>query len=133
MTGAVMSVHGRLGGAPREISTTSGKPIAVASVALTLPTRSDEESTFWLGVAAFGRQAEELLRAQKGETISAMGRCQLSSWTGRDGTEREQPQIVADAIVHARSARPSGRKRRGDRPPSAPANGGSGDGDSRPF
>lgn len=63
---------------------------------------------------AFGKVAETLARHKKGDLISASGRLKLNRWTDRDGGEHEQLQIVADAVVSARSVRPGGRRRSGE-------------------
>ena len=46
--------------------------------------------------------------------MSVSGRLQFSRWTDRDGDEREQWAIVADALVSARTVRPRGGRRKGD-------------------
>jgi single-strand DNA-binding protein len=66
--------------------------------------------TQWLTLVAFGRVAEELAQVLKGETVSAIGRVEVNRWRTQDGQEREYLQLIADAIVTARSARPDGRK-----------------------
>ena len=43
----------------------------------------------------------ELLRHAKGDPLSVTGRLQANTWTSREGEERRQLQIVADAIVRA--------------------------------
>jgi single-strand DNA-binding protein len=67
--------------------------------------------TQWVGVVAFGRCAEDLLRHDKGELVSVSGRVQVNRWAGSDGEEREQLQVVADSIVSARTVRPAGRSK----------------------
>ena len=118
MSNATLAVYGRLGSDPREHSTRTGGAMATASLAVNVPDRSrdaDEgaEATLWLRVTAFGRVAESLAKHAKGDPVSVSGRLQFSRWTGRDGDEREQWAIVADALVSARTVRPGGR-RKGD-------------------
>jgi single-strand DNA-binding protein len=111
------SVYGRLGQDPKAIETRSGKPMAVGSVAVDLECRGAEEPvTQWVGLVAFGRTAEELLRHGKGDLLSAAGRVQLNRWTGQDGEQREQLQVVADAIVSARAVRPGGARQKTQEP-----------------
>ena len=121
MSNATLAVYGRLGSDPREHSTRTGKAMTTASLAVNVPDRSrdaDEgaEAALWLRVTAFGRLAEDLARHAKGDPVSVCGRLQFSRWTDRDGDEREQWQVLADALVSARTVRPGGgrRKSKGD-------------------
>lgn len=108
---AQISAYGRLGQAPRAIETRSGKAMAVASLAVAVGDDADAPP-LWLGLVAFDRVAEDLLRHDKGELLSASGRLQRRNWTAQDGTEHEQLQIVVDVIVSARTVRPSGGRKR---------------------
>lgn len=108
---AQVSVYGRLGQEPRRINTKSGTPMVVSSLAVNLKKNREEEDTEWFGLVAFGRQAEDLERHEKGELVSAAGRLQVNTWQGKDG-ERRQLQIIVDSLVSARSVRPpAGGKR----------------------
>ena len=125
MSNATLAAYGRLGSDPREHETRKGGAMATASLAVNVPDRSrdaDEgaEATLWLRVTAFGRVAESLARHAKGDPVSVSGRLQFSRYQARDGDEREQWSIVADALVSARTVRPRG----GSKPK------GDGDGDS---
>jgi single-strand DNA-binding protein len=73
-----------------------------------------EALTQWVTLIAFGRVAEDLAKVEKGQTISAIGRLELSRWTTQDGEQRESLQLIAEAVVTARSARPNGRKPKGN-------------------
>ena len=121
MSNATLAVYGRLGSDPREHTTRTGGAMATASLAVDVPDRSrdaDEgaEAVLWLRVTAFGRVAQDLAWHAKGDPVSVSGRLQFSRWTDRDGDEREQWAIVADALVSARTVRPGGgrRKSKGD-------------------
>lgn len=105
------AIHGRLGKDPQPIATKTGTPMASASVAVDVSAR-DQEAVLWVRITAFGRTAEDLLRHQKGDMVSAAGRLELQRWTSNDGTQREQWQMVADALVSARTVRPRGGKPR---------------------
>ena len=70
-----------------------------------------EPDTLWVGIFAFGTAAEALLRAHKGEMIAVMGKMSRGTYTGKDGTEREQWTLIVDSIIAARTARPAGRKK----------------------
>lgn len=106
------AIYGRLGGDPKRIDTASGKAMAVGSVAVDVQERNVEDpEPEWLGVVCFGGQADKLLQHAKGETLSVSGRVQRNRWTDRDGNERVQFQVVADALVSARTVRPGGSRR----------------------
>lgn len=108
--------YGRLGGAPRAIETRSCKPMTVATLAV--DAGEEDGPQLWLGIVAFGKLAGLRLRHAKGDLVSASGRVQVRRWTDTDGTGREQLQLVADALVSARTVRPGGgRKRAGDGAP----------------
>lgn len=99
------SVYGRLGQEPRSISTQSGNAMAVTSIAVGIGEHDD--SPLWMGIVAFGKQADDLLRHQKGDMVSVSGRVQRSSWTNQAGEKKEQLQIVADSIISSRAVRPN--------------------------
>jgi single-strand DNA-binding protein len=103
------AVYGRIGQDPRSIETRSGKSMAVTSIAVNIG--ENDDAALWVGVVAFGKVAEELLRHSKGDLISASGRVQRNTWT-QNGEKREQLQVVAEAVISARTVRPSGGKRK---------------------
>lgn len=107
---ASIAVYGRLTGEPKAIDTKTGTRMAVATLAVDIG--DDEVPTLWLGLACFGRLADDLLRHANGEPVSASGRLQVRRWAGPDGAQREQWQVVADALVSARTVRPGARKSR---------------------
>jgi single-strand DNA-binding protein len=69
-----------------------------------------ESHTLWVTVLAFGRNAEELARVIKGETVAAMGRIEQNIWTTREGTERQDLNLIADSILTGRSGRVRGKR-----------------------
>ena len=103
------AVHGRLGADPKPIQTKTGKAMTTASLAVDVSQR-DSEATIWLRLVTFGRLAEDLAKHRKGETLSASGRVELSRWMAEDNTAREAWQLIADALVSARTVRPGGRR-----------------------
>lgn len=107
---AHLALHGRLGQAPKAIETKSGKPMAVASIAA--DPGDDGDAPLWFGVVAFGALADQFLRHGKGDPVSAIGRVQRRAWRGSDGEERVELQIIAEAIVSARTVRPGGGRKR---------------------
>jgi single-strand DNA-binding protein len=58
-----------------------------------------DQSTVYIDVAAFGRQAEACAQhLSKGRQIAVGGRLRLSEWEAKDGTKRSQHSIVADRV-----------------------------------
>ncbi|EPT4025562.1 single-stranded DNA-binding protein [Enterobacter roggenkampii] len=59
---AQLSAYGRLVADPQTRTTNSGTSMAMARLAVALPCHAAEggEVTFWLGVVAFGKQADAL-------------------------------------------------------------------------
>lgn len=112
---AAISCYGRLGGDPRSIQTKTGNAMTVATLAVDVGEEMDAPP-LWFGIVAFGTVAETLLRHAKGDLLSASGRLQRRTFTGRDGEEREQLQVLCDCIISARSVRPGGRKRAAAKP-----------------
>ena len=106
-----LAAYGRLGADPKEIVTKTGNAMSVGNLAVNLPDRQGDEHTQWIGVVAFGRAAETLLKHEKGELLSVSGRVQLNVYTS-SGDQQEQLQVIADVIVSARSARPGGGRKR---------------------
>lgn len=103
------SAYGRLGQDPKRINTQSGNAMTVASIAVSIGDHDTPPQ--WMGIVAFGKIAEDLLKHQKGDMLSASGRVQRSNWTGQNGEKKEQLQIVADSLVSSRLARPGGSKK----------------------
>ena len=106
------SIHGRLGTDPAVSTTKNDKPMTRVSVAVDVtPYNADDPESLWVGLLAFGQVAEDLQRAAKGEMVSAQGRMTRGRYIAKDGSERESWTMIADSVVTARSARPSGKKR----------------------
>ena len=93
-------------------------------------------------MVSFGRVADDLARHAKGDLVSLAGRMQLSRFTSStSGEVRESWQVVADALVSARTVRPKGGRRSGadkggearsgDAAAVWPARGGGGGGEAR--
>ena len=115
---AHLAIYGRLGRDPHAIETRSGKPMAAATIAVEIG-QDGEGEPLWLGLLAFGRIAEDLLRHHKGDLLSAFGRVQRHTWTAHNGEEREQLQIIAESIISARTVRPGGVCKRAAAPADA--------------
>ncbi|WP_455812224.1 single-stranded DNA-binding protein [Pseudomonas graminis] len=75
-----------------------------AGLPLPCQTGRNGEATYWLGVVALGKQAELLAWHQNGDLVSVAGNMLLNHWAGRDGAQKEQPQVIADSVISARTA-----------------------------
>ncbi|WES69661.1 single-stranded DNA-binding protein [Superficieibacter sp. HKU1] len=109
---AQISAYGRLVADVQSRTTNNDKPMAFTRMAVTLPCQKAEngESTFWLAITAFGKQAEALAKHQKGDMVSVAGNMQVNQWTGNDGGTQTGYQVIADSVISARTARPRGKK-----------------------
>ena len=111
------SIYGRLAKDTQERTTASGKPMAIASLAVdATPNNAETEETVWVSVLAFGKQAETMARHKKGEMIAATGRFTQSRWTGKDGQERTSLNLIVDTIVSSRTVRPGGGRKKAPSP-----------------
>ncbi|HBR4754310.1 TPA: single-stranded DNA-binding protein [Klebsiella pneumoniae] len=107
---AQISAYGRLVADPQTRTTGKGTNMAMARLAVALPCNAADngEATFWLGVIAFGKQADALAKHRKGDLVSVAGNMQLNQWTGQDGDTQQGYQVIADSVLSARTARPGG-------------------------
>ena len=119
-----LAAYGRLGADPKSITTKTGKAMTVVSIAVELSDRDGEAQTEWLGIVAFGRVAETLLEQSKGDLISMCGRVQINSWAAKNGDTRRELQVIADAVISAKSVRPGGKHRQFESPEQADINNG---------
>lgn len=111
-------LSGRLVGDPERRTGPSGKAYALARLATT----DSAGAEVLTSVIAFGEVAEQLAALSKGESASVAGRAKLSSWTGRDGTQRAGLSITADALLSVHHARKRRRAMQAeDSPPRRPA------------
>ncbi|EPI8994918.1 single-stranded DNA-binding protein [Escherichia coli] len=109
---AQISAYGRLVADPQTRTTNSGGSMAMGRLAVALPCHTAEggEVTFWLGVVAFGKQADALAGHVKGDLVSVAGAMQINQWTGKDGGTQQGYQVVADSVISARTVRPGGKR-----------------------
>ena len=109
---AQISAYGRLVADPQTRTTNSGGSMAMGRLAVALPCHAAEggEVTFWLGVVAFGKQADALAGHVKGDLVSVAGAMQINQWTGKDGGTQQGYQVVADSVISARTVRPGGKR-----------------------
>lgn len=110
---AHIAAHGRLVVDVQSKTISNGNSMAFTRLAVSLPCRDAEggELTFLLAVTAFGKQADYLLKHQKGDLISVSGNMQASQWKGNSGVMQTGYQMVADSVISAKTVRPGGRKK----------------------
>lgn len=110
---AHIAAHGRLVVDVQSKTISNGNSMAFTRLAVALPCRDVDsgELTFWLAVTAFGKQADYLLKHQKGDLISVSGNMQASQWKGNNGVMQTGYQMVAESVISAKTVRPGGRKK----------------------
>lgn len=120
-------VSGNLGRDPDVRATGTGKSVANFSVAVTKRYEMNgerKETTTWVRCVAWGKLAEQVAEARKGDGVWLQGEIQSRKYTAKDGSEREVVEVNA-ATLHvvprlASSARPAsappsgGRSQRDD-------------------
>jgi single-strand DNA-binding protein len=100
------AIYARLARDPEQRTTKSGKPMTAVRVAVEVGKDAEDQQTLWCDILAFGRNADELARLSKGAIVSAIGRMTRSTWTDRDGNEREQWALVADGLLSTKTPPP---------------------------
>lgn len=110
---AHIAAHGRLVVDVQSKTISNGNNMAFTRLAVALSCRDVDsgELTFWLAVTAFGKQADYLLKHQKGDLISVSGNMQASQWKGNNGVLQTGYQMVADSVISSKTVRPGGRKK----------------------
>jgi single stranded DNA-binding protein len=120
------SIYGRLSSDPVPRATRAGKSMVTATLAVNVARPSDEPTTEWISVAAFGRTADVLSQHSKGDWLSISGRMSRQNFERRDGSQHTSSAVTAEQVVSARTVRPGRRaKQAGDlfRKPAAVAGG----------
>lgn len=118
---AQIAAYGRIAADIQTKTTNNGNNMAFTRMAVSLPCRTAEngEAVMWLGVTAFGKQADALAKHTKGDLVSVSGQLQINQWTGQDGGTHSGYAMVADSVISARTVRPGGnpQKNTGKKPP----------------
>jgi single stranded DNA-binding protein len=115
---AHVALYGRLGRDPETSTAASGKDWTSATMAVDVtPSNAEDAATWWVRVAAFGRQAETLARHRKGDLLAVQGRLARSDWADAEGNARQSWEVVAESIVSARAVRPGGTRKRPEAQP----------------
>jgi single-stranded DNA-binding protein len=106
-----MSLHllatGPLTADPQRRTSQAGKTFSTANLRV-----STEDGVTFVSIVAFGDTAEALLAHHQGGTIAVSGRAKLTTWTGRDGTEKNGLSVVVEQIASASAARRADANRR---------------------
>ncbi|ECC6922457.1 single-stranded DNA-binding protein [Salmonella enterica] len=124
---AQIAAYGRLVADPQTKTTSKGTNMAMARMAVSLPCSAaqDGQATLWLGVLAFGKQADALAKHTKGDVVSIGGTMQANQWTGQDGSVQNGYSVIADSVISARTSRPGGGRTKqqsaGNTPPAQAA------------
>ena len=97
-------VIGNVGRDPELRYTANGKSMVQFSLATNhnyqRPDGEWEEQTEWFRVIAWNQLAERVMeRIQKGSQAYVEGRLQTRTWTGQDGKERKEVEIIANQIL----------------------------------
>jgi single-strand DNA-binding protein len=89
---------GRLTKDPELRTTNSGKSVASFRIAVDRTSGPDKETDFF-SVTCWERQAEFVSNyLSKGRLVAVDGRLQTRTWTGQDGVERRDVEIVAGTV-----------------------------------
>ena len=97
-------VIGNVGRDPELRYTANGKSMVQFSIATNYryqrPDGEWEEQTEWFRVIAWNQLAERVMeRIQKGSQAYVEGRLQTRTWTGQDGRDRKEIEIIANQIL----------------------------------
>jgi single-strand DNA-binding protein len=97
-------VIGNVGRDPELRYTANGKSMVTFSLATNHnyqnPSGEWQEQTEWFRVIAWNQLAERVMeRIQKGSQAYVEGRLQTRTWTGNDGKERKDVEIIANSIL----------------------------------
>ena len=97
-----VTLIGHVGADPRVIQTKTGNFVTNFSLATSRyrkTAETAEQETEWHRVVVFGKQAELASeRVKKGCIVYVEGRIHYDSYTGKDGTERPQTQIICENV-----------------------------------
>lgn len=91
----VIVLKGRLCADPILKTTPDGKAVAEFRLA----SRYDNERSNFVGVSAFGREAENVTTyVKKGDPVIVEGSLRSSEWTAKDGSKRSKIDITASSV-----------------------------------
>jgi single-strand DNA-binding protein len=92
-----VKLAGHLGADPEVRYTQNGKPVCKFRLGVSSKSGSDvgKDETFWAHCTAFGKTAEMIAGAAKGQAVFVNGKLTTNEWTDKDGQKRSQTQILA--------------------------------------
>lgn len=96
MSAITALLTGTLAQVPVARTTAKGATMATSSLAVTA---SNNEKPVYIGVLAFGSEADTLLQLDKGDAISVRGRMEVSRWVGSEGEAKEKWQVIVDSLL----------------------------------
>ena len=73
---------------------------------------STDDDAVLVSIIAFNDAAETLLVHRHGSALAVSGRAKLTSWTGKDNTEKHGISLVVEQIASASAARRADAERR---------------------
>lgn len=88
-------ISGTLAQVPVSRTTSKGGTMATASLAV----ETGDGKPAYLGLLAFGSEAETLLQCDKGDAVAVRGRMELNRWTSNEGEAKERWQVIADSLL----------------------------------
>lgn len=91
---------GQLGRDPEPQTSKNGKLYCKFSLAAKTPRDNAEPITTWINCVAFGKGAERVARAKKGQTLFVTGRIDVST-SEKDGRKIYYTTIVVDHVAGA--------------------------------
>ena len=105
MSGIYVMAVGPLVADPQARQGTKG-PFATVAI------RTSGDDAIIVSAIAFNEYAERLLEFVKGDAIAISGRAKLSSWTGRDGTEKHGISVIVEQVASAKPKPRAAKPRR---------------------
>lgn len=84
----------------KELGTTRLANFSIATSRSWKAKGSDDwtEETTWHNCTAFGRDADRIGAAEKGSPVFVEGRISKRKYTGKDGTEKEAVEVIAETL-----------------------------------
>jgi single-stranded DNA-binding protein len=82
----------------RESMTQTGTRMARGHLLVLVPAHKRQPHTYWLGIVAFGSNANSLLMFGNGRSVWLEGEARFNEWTDRNGSQREGLGVVVSAV-----------------------------------
>ena len=91
-----ITIVGHLGQNAETKQLEGGLVVTTFSVATSYKPKNKEPETEWHNITTFGRTAEIMADAKKGDLVYVEGRLRTDKWTDRDGNKKNKTSIVAN-------------------------------------